>query len=236
MFRANPSLRLSLSDPALPNSKRVVITGGEGALGRAMASSLLELGWDVFAPGHAELDVACEKSVDVYFKNATRLDALIHSAGVLEDRSLSKMEPSAWDRVMECHLSGAWRCSRAAIPLLENAGGGHLVFIGSWSAFKGPIGQANYSAAKAGMIGLSHSLAKECGAKNIRCNVILPGYIPTKMNQHLSEERVEEIREGHVLGRFNTLEEAARWVAFLVQTENVSGQVFQLDSRVRRWV
>jgi 3-oxoacyl-[acyl-carrier protein] reductase len=113
---------------------------------------------------------------------------------------------------------------------------GHIIFIGSNSARWGTAGQANYAAAKAGLIGLTHSLAKEYGARNVRVNCILPGLLETKMTAHLSKEILDQVRAAHALRRFNTCAEAAKFIAFLHRDlPHTSGQVFQLDSRVNRW-
>jgi 3-oxoacyl-[acyl-carrier protein] reductase len=112
---------------------------------------------------------------------------------------------------------------------------GHIVFIGSRAARHGTRGQSAYAAAKAGLVGLAQSIAKEYGARNIRCNVVLPGFLETKMTAALSEKRREEIRVDHALGRFNTVGNAARFIAFLARLDHVSGQVFTLDSRLDRW-
>ena len=110
---------------------------------------------------------------------------------------------------------------------------GHIVFISSFSALHPPAGQAAYAAAKAGLIGLSKSLARELGPAGIRVNAILPGFLDTPMTAGLSAERREQVRRDHALGRFNDPEAVA---AFLVHLHNhlphTSGQVFQLDSRV----
>jgi 3-oxoacyl-[acyl-carrier protein] reductase len=113
--------------------------------------------------------------------------------------------------------------------------GGHLLFIGSRSARHGVRGQSNYAAAKAGLVGLAQSLAQEYGARNVRSNVVLPGFLETKMTAPIRPERREEIRAEHALGRFNTVGNAARAIAFLAQLDHVSGQVFTLDSRLDRW-
>ena len=112
---------------------------------------------------------------------------------------------------------------------------GHLLLIGSRSSKHGTQGQSNYVAAKAGLVGFAMSVTQEYGARNIRCNVILPGFLETKMTAALSPERREAIKSEHALGRFNTVENAARAIAFLAQLDHVSGQVFTLDSRLNKW-
>ena len=107
--------------------------------------------------------------------------------------------------------------------------------IGSYSALRPPPGQANYASAKAGLIGLTQSLAEEAGKRNVRVNCVLPGFLETKMTGYLDDNIIETARNAHTLGRFNTAADAARFVRFLDSMPAVSGQVFQLDSRLRSW-
>jgi 3-oxoacyl-[acyl-carrier protein] reductase len=146
------------------------------------------------------------------------------------------MEEEDFDTVLKVNLKGAFQISQAALQSMARRRSGHIIFIGSNSARWGNAGQANYAAAKAGIIGLTHSLAKEYGGRNIRVNCVLPGLLETKMTAHLSEEIKQGVREVHALRRFNTCEAVARFVTFLDQElPHTSGQVFQLDSRVNRW-
>ena len=113
--------------------------------------------------------------------------------------------------------------------------GGHIINIGSFSGRAGQRGQANYAAAKAGLIGLTESLAKEVGSRNLRVNAILPGVLPTPMTAKLSETQLADYVAANALGRINSLSEVAEFIVFLATMQNVSGQVFQLDSRIARW-
>jgi 3-oxoacyl-[acyl-carrier protein] reductase len=213
-------------------SGQVVITGGEGALARAIGSAFAENGHEVLAPGKAELDVTDGEGVKDYFRRHAP-ELLVCNAGITRDAPLAKLEEQAWDEVLAVNLQGAAACAAAASRGMIRARAGHIVFISSFSALHPPAGQAAYAAAKAGLIGLAKSLAKELGSAGIRVNVILPGFLETKMTAALSSERREEVRGGHALGRFNTVEAVA---CFLVQLHrhlpHTSGQVFQLDSRV----
>jgi 3-oxoacyl-[acyl-carrier protein] reductase len=112
---------------------------------------------------------------------------------------------------------------------------GHIINISSWSARVGGRGQSNYAAAKAGLLGLTTSLAKEVGSRNVRVNAVLPGVLGTKMTAHLTPEQLAEYASANVLGRINSIEEVAHFVVFLASLRNVSGQIFQLDSRIARW-
>lgn len=219
------------------SSPIAVITGGEGDLAKAICEELKQAGFDVVAPGRGELDVTNASSVKAFFADVKRIDLLVNNAGVCRDVALVKMEEAEFDHVVDVNLKGAFLVSQAAVRLMARQRCGHIVNIGSYSALSGPAGQTNYAAAKAGLIGLTQSLAKEYGARNVRVNCVLPGFLETRMTRHLLEndEWHEELMNAHALGRLNTPEDAARFIVFLHSMENVSGQVFQLDSRVRRW-
>lgn len=219
-------------------SSIALITGGEGDLAQAIKAALELEGFTVLAPGRAELDVTDAACVKTYFAHhVTSLDLLINNAGVCRDGSLAKMTEEDFNHVIDVNLKGAFLVAQAAVKIMSKQRRGHIVNVGSYSALSGPFGQANYAAAKAGLIGLTQSLAREYGARNIRANCILPGLLETKMTQHLLQDPAWSGRllEGHALGRLNTAADAARFIAFLHGMENVSGQTFQLDSRIRRW-
>ncbi len=214
-----------------------VITGGAGDLAQAIAAELLGAGFAVLSPGRAELDVSSADSVHSFFATLPGLDLLINNAGVCRDVSVAKMTEADFDHVVDVNLKGSFLTTQAAVKLMSKQRRGHIVNIGSYSALSGPAGQANYAAAKAGLIGLTQSTAREYGARNIRASCVLPGFLETKMTRHLLEDaaRKEALLSQHTLGRLNTVQDVARFIALLHSMENVSGQVFQLDSRVRRW-
>ena len=108
---------------------------------------------------------------------------------------------------------------------------GHIINIGSFAALNGTPGQSHYAAAKAGLIALTKSTALEYGARNVRCNCVLPGFLETKMTKQTLDKHRERILASHSLGRLNTVEDAARFIAQLDSFAHLSGQVFQLDSR-----
>jgi 3-oxoacyl-[acyl-carrier protein] reductase len=215
--------------------RTVIITGGAGDLARGIACCFEGQGYTVLAPGRDALDVADPDQVTSWFKRVPLCDVLINNAGNLADSPFVKMTEAGWSRVIDVSLSGAFRCSKAVLRPMRKAGGGHIINIGSYSALTGPAGQANYAAAKAGLIGLTLSLAKEMGSSNIRVNCVLPGFLETKFVSDVTPAAAAAILNEHQLARFNTVEDAARFVAFLDTMANVSGQVFQLDSRVSRW-
>lgn len=209
----------------------VIITGGRGDLARAIAATFEAGGFLVECPGRDELDVRSANSVDAYFEAREKITVLINNAGITGDSRVARLSPDDWDDVIDTNLKGAHLCSQAAARRMMRQRDGHIIHIGSYSALQPSIGQSAYAAAKAGLIGLTKSYAKEFGGRNIRINCVLPGFLETRMTATLSAETRAAALERHALKRFNTCEEAARFIHFLAGTENISGQVFQLDSR-----
>lgn len=226
-----------MPSPSESPPRIAVITGGAGDLAQTIAAELRQAGFEVLAPGRDALDVTSAASVRAFFAGLKQLDLLVNNAGVCHDVSVAKMTEADFDHVVDVNLKGAFLVAQSAVKLMSKQRHGHLVNIGSYSALSGPAGQANYAAAKAGLIGFTQSIAKEYGARNIRANCVLPGFLETKMTRHLLEDAAwqENLLSQHTLGRLNTTQDVARFILFLHSMENVSGQVFQLDSRVRRW-
>ncbi len=212
----------------------ILISGGEGDLARALRKAFPHD--TVLAPGRKEMDVRDEAQVDSTISKLEWIDVLIANAGLTRDGAMANMSSSDFSEVVNANLRGAFLCVRAALKLMVKQRSGHILLIGSRAGKQGTRGQAAYAAAKAGLVGLGQSIAKEYGARNIRCNVVLPGFLETKFVAHLPEKRLEEIRAEHVLGRFNTVDNSARTIAFLARMDHVSGQVFTLDSRMDRFL
>jgi len=122
--------------------------------------------------------------------------------------------------------------SKALIPILVRQRCGHLVFISSWGGIAGRVGQANYSAAKAGLIGFTQSLAREYASRNIRANCIIPGVFESPLLKDLSPEKLNQIWDGAALKEFADLDETARFIVHLSSMKGVTGQVFHLDGRI----
>jgi 3-oxoacyl-[acyl-carrier protein] reductase len=232
--------------------KGVLITGAAGGLGRALVNEFLIAGWRVAAGWHrseivsdgstfyrVRLDVTEEATVGAVMQQLLHdwgtIDCLVNNAGMTIDRTMARLDAFEWDQVMDVNLTGMMRCCRAVLPIMQATGEGQIVNISSFAARTGPAGQAAYAAAKAGVIGFSQALARETGAQNIRVNVILPGVLRTAMTAQLPEADLAAFARANTLGRLNTTEEVSRFVAFLAGMRQVSGQVFQLDSRIARW-
>ena len=230
----------------------VLITGAAGGVGRGLLSAFLEAGWRIAAGWHREplspvpepvlpvqLDVTSAadvaRAVGQVLERFGRLDVLVNNAGVTADRPCWQITDGDWERVLAVNLRGPFLCARAVLPAMIGQRQGHILNMASFAARTGPRGQASYAAAKAGLVGLTESLAREVGGHNIRVNAVMPGVLPTPMTDGLSEAVRAGLAAANTLGRLNAVEEVARFVAFLAGLQNVSGQVFQLDSRVGRW-
>lgn len=185
------------------------------------------------------MDVTNTDQVDKTFSEVIlrhgRIDCLIHNAGITNDALSWQIKDDAWDNVLKVNLKGAFLCAQAAVRHMEESHDGHIILISSFAGRSGAAGQANYAAAKAGLFGLAQSLAREFGSQNVRVNAILPGVLPTKMTEKLAPDRLNRFAQDNVLGRINSLDEVARFVTFLAATQNISGQIFHLDSRIARW-
>lgn len=229
-------------------SKVVLITGAGGGLGRALTDEFASSGWQVVAglhvvpphtPSALALDVTkleqIDHAVSAVVKQFGRVNVLINNAGVTADALCSQLTDADWTRVLDVNLRGAFLCSKAVARQMMCQRDGHIINISSFGARSGPAGQSNYAAAKAGLIGLTQSLAKELGSRNVRVNAIFPGVMPTNMTARMNTERLEGFAQSNALGRINTLEEVARFITFLATTQNISGQIFQLDSRIAPW-
>jgi 3-oxoacyl-[acyl-carrier protein] reductase len=229
-----------------------LITGAAGGLGQALVAEFASHGWRVVAachrqPAHPEtgtvwplpLDVTnCSQVAAAVARVRQRWDAiqvLINNAGLTADQSVWQLSETDWDRVLAVNLKGAFLCSQAVLPAMVQQRDGQIINVASFSARQGTRGQANYAAAKAGLIGLTQSLAKEVGPCNVRVNAVLPGVLPTPMTAPLGPKRLAELAHTNALGRLNSLAEVARFMAFLASLQNVSGQLFQLDSRICPW-
>jgi len=164
-----------------------------------------------------------------------RLDALVNNAGVTLDEPSWQIGHADWDRVLAANLKGAFFCAQAALPTMLRQRDGHIISLASFAARVGARGQASYAAAKAGVIGLTTSLAREVGSRNIRANAVLPGVLPTPMTQDLPADTLAAFARANTLGRLNSIAEVTRFIVFLAGLQNVSGQCFQLDSRIARW-
>jgi len=158
------------------------------------------------------------------------VDILINNAGITRDAMLHKMTDEQWDAVMNVNLKGVFYCTQAVVPIMRDKAYGKIVNLSSVSRF-GNIGQANYAASKAGLVGFTRTVAKELATKNITVNAIAPGGIWTDMLAAVPEKILEMTKKGIPMGRFGTVEELANACLFLSSDESsfVTGQCLQVD-------
>lgn len=160
-----------------------------------------------------------------------RLDILVNNAGTTRDTLIMRMSEDDWDVVLDTNLKGAFNCIKAACRHMMRQRYGRIVSISSVAGLAGNLGQANYAAAKAGLIGLTKTVARELGQRNITCNAVAPGLVPTDLTASLPSEYLELALERTLLGRTGTAEEIAAAVAFLASDEAgfITGQVLAVD-------
>jgi 3-oxoacyl-[acyl-carrier protein] reductase len=236
----------------MTTARTALVTGGSGGIGRACAVALAEAGHRV-AVGYASgkdgaekvaadigglavhVDVTDRESIDAAFKAVEEsfgpVHVLVNNAGVTGDGLVLRMGEEQWRRVLSTNLDGAFAVTSRALPAMVKARFGRIVNIGSVVGLTGSAGQVNYAAAKAGLVGMSRSLAREVGSRGITCNVVAPGPIETAMTAALSEERRAELVGQVPAGRMGTPEEVAALVAFLCSDVAgfVSGAVVPVD-------
>ena len=180
-------------------------------------------------------DVSDSAQVESLFKQAKeafgKLDILVNNAGITRDKLIMRMSEEDWDAVIDTNLKSAFLCSKSAAILFVKQKSGVIVNVGSVIGKNGAPGQVNYSASKAGLVGLTKSLAKELGGRGIRVNAVAPGFIQTDMTEDLKPEYKEAILKQIPLGCFGTGENVAKTVAFLCSSDAayIQGEVISID-------
>ena len=244
---------------ASENRKRVIIvTGSSRGLGREIALRFGKAGEKIVvnflarendaatvaediirAGGEAitfKADVRDSDAVDEMLSETQKrwgaVDVLVNNAGITNDGLLLRMDEQDWDDVLSTNLEGPFHTIRAASRVMMKSRCGHIVNISSIVGIQGRAGQANYSASKAGLIGLTKAAAKELGRLNIQVNAVLPGYLPTEMGEAVSDAVLNRVLQENTLGRISDPAEVADFIYHLSLMNNVSGQVFNLDSRI----
>ena len=238
-------------------NKKVMITGGSRGIGRAMAIAMAQAGADVAViyNGNKEAaDKVCEeiramgrqaaafkcdvgnfeeagKTVQAVNKELGGLDVLVNNAGITKDGLIFTLKEDDFDRVIETNLKGAFNTIKHAAKILMKNRKGTIINITSVSGMMGNPGQANYAAAKAGMIGLTKTVAKELAARGITCNAIAPGFVATEMTDKLSDEVKDSIDSVVPLKRMAQPEDIANAAVFLAsdKASYITGEVLKVD-------
>ena len=239
--------------------KTALVTGGSRGIGKAIAlelgksfnvivgySSSKDSGEEVVeeivksggTASTVEINVTNIESIEKAFtaieKEYGGVDVLVNNAGITKDNILPRLKEDDWNDVIDTNLSGSFRTSQRAIKHMMKSKWGRIVYISSIVGMMGNQGQANYAASKAGLIGLSKSIAKEMGSRNITSNVIAPGYIDTDMTAFLTDEQKDNIIEQLSVKRIEKPEDIANIVSFLCsdESEYITGQVISVDGGI----
>ena len=234
-------------------NKVAIVTGAAKGLGAAMATLFAQEGAKVIAADMMPLTYEAE-NVEFYQLNVTdaaackaltdyaketygKIDILVNNAGITRDGMTRKMTDEMWDLVIDINLKGVFNLTRYVGPLMEELGGGSIINISSVVGEFGNIGQANYAASKAGVIGLSKTWAKEFARKGVpvRCNAIAPGYIMTDMMKTVPEDLLKKFASLTMLGRLGQPEEIAKAALFLASDDAsyITGHVLSVNGGMR---
>jgi 3-oxoacyl-[acyl-carrier protein] reductase len=172
-----------------------------------------------------------EKVVEGIVEKFGKIDVLVNNAGINRDRVIWKMSEEEWDVVIDTDLKGAFNYIRAVVPYMRRQNYGRIINISSINGLRGKFGQANYSAAKAGLVGLTKTCAKELGKFGITCNAIAPGMIETDMIKKLPKEVLDEALKETVLGRFGKPKDVAYLAVFLAsdRAKHITGEIIKVD-------
>ena len=239
------------------SGKRAIVTGSSDGIGKTIALRLANDGADVVVNYRSNFDsaqsivaeiislgcrstavmadVSDSSQVSELIKSAIDfmggVDILVNNAGVTRDSLMLRMSEDDWDYVLDSNLKSAFLCTKAVLPQMLRQKSGRIVNISSVVGIYGNPGQSNYTAAKAGLIGLTKTTAKEVGSRGITVNAVAPGFIKTKMVAGLSTEILSEVEKRVALGRLGNTEDVAGTVAFLVSPDAsyITGQVISVD-------
>ena len=181
--------------------------------------------------GDVAQDTAAKSAVEQLVERWGRIDILVNNAGINRDRLLVRMSPEDWDQVIDVNLRGAYLCSKYAMIHMIRQRRGRIVNVSSVVGLSGNPGQANYAAAKAGLIGFTKAVAREVASRNVTINAVAPGFVATSMVEDLSEDARRQILARIPMGRFGTAQDVAEAVLFLCSdgAGYITGQVLTID-------
>ena len=239
------------------DGKRALVTGASRGIGRAIALRLAAEGASVAVNYHSGEDEAASvvseitasggsaiafqasvasaeeanRLVDATVEALGGIDILVNNAGITRDNLLMRLSEDDWDAVLDTNLKGAFLCTKAAIRPMLRQRSGRIVNMSSIVAITGNPGQANYTAAKAGLIGFTKTIAREVASRGITVNALAPGFIETQMVEAIPEDLRKQILERIPLGQFGTPDDVARSVVFLASDDGayITGQVIGID-------
>jgi 3-oxoacyl-[acyl-carrier protein] reductase len=237
--------------------KIAVVTGGARGIGNAICHTLAEHGADIIINDVADADdssifikeienkgvkahyikadisktAEAKRMIDAVVESMGQVDILVNNAGITRDNLIMRMSEEQWDQVISVNLKGTFNCIQAVSRYMIRQRGGSIVNMSSVVGIAGNAGQANYSASKAAVIGLTKTTARELAGKGVRCNAIAPGFIDTDMTRRLPDEYKEKLKDMIPLGTFGTVEDVANLVVFLASDESnyITGEVIKID-------
>lgn len=214
---------------------KVIMADFDEQTGKIQENSLKELGYEVT---FLKVDVAVRKSVDLLVSNTIKtygtIDILINNAGITRDSMLLKMEPSDFQRVLDVNINGVFNCTQAVVPHFIEKSSGKIINTSSVTGVYGNVGQTNYAASKAAVIGMTKSWAKEFGRKGIQVNAVAPGFISTSMVEKIPQVMLEKMATAVSLQRFGQPEDVANAYLFLASNEAdyITGHVLHIDGGI----
>jgi acetoacetyl-CoA reductase len=242
---------------APPEQRVAIVTGGARGIGAAITTALARSGVHVAAgysanskaadelagklgaegasisvhQGNVGVPADCERVINEVLEQKGKIDYLINNAGITVDKTVRRMTVDDWHAVLRINLSGAFYMTKAVLDHMLGNGFGRIVNISSVIGETGAVGQANYSASKAGLVGMARSLTRELGSRSITANVVAPGFIDTEMTRELGEKNVETALQAIPQGRIGRVEEVAGVISFLASEDAgyISGAVIPVD-------
>lgn len=239
------------------NGKCAIVTGASRGIGKAIALKLASLGANVVINYRSsekealevenqikemgvealsiKADISKLDEVENLIKESKErfgsIDIMVNNAGITKDNLILRMKEEDFDHVIDVNLKGVFNCLKSITPIMVRQKKGKIINISSVVGVSGNAGQVNYAASKAGVIGMTKSLAKEIGSRGVNVNAVAPGFIDTEMTEGLGEKIKEEAKKNIPLKRFGTVNDVAEVVAFLASDESnyVTGQVIHVD-------